>query len=282
MTGTTPVPAQATPAHHHFAAHPPNASQYHGNSASPAPAFNPSAFTSLPPHLAHANQYSTPQSSQLYHSQNVQRTASGQYDAARAHLGTTAVGGSPYVPPKPSEVYILNDSANFSIPPDVRERYHRDAQGRILFFTAPPLDVGESKALGHSVRYLAEKARRMREIMEKRKAKDTDKAVEEQAAKRIKIEEDVHVQVTAQELQEAALLEMARRMDAGTGQIIRGMYGDRWKEGELIEAEKLRLIQGKEANRNGDALTERAQGPAPWPPIGKGAVSNPENIDPSL
>jgi chromatin structure-remodeling complex subunit RSC1/2 len=61
------------------------------------------------------------------------------------------------------EVYHLLDSANASIPPDIRAQFHRDEHDRVLFFTAPPIDASpipkSARTLGHSIRYLAAKAR---------------------------------------------------------------------------------------------------------------------------
>jgi hypothetical protein len=61
------------------------------------------------------------------------------------------------------EVYHLSDSANASIPTDIRAQFHRDEHDRILFFTAPPMDASlipeSTKTFGHSIPYLAAKAR---------------------------------------------------------------------------------------------------------------------------
>jgi len=45
-----------------------------------------------------------------------------------------------YKTPQPIEAWSLNDAANASIPPDIRSQFLRDAAGRILFFTAPPVE----------------------------------------------------------------------------------------------------------------------------------------------
>lgn len=81
-------------------------------------------------------------------------------------------------PPRPIEVYRLDDVVNERIPADIRAQFQRDADGRILFFTQPPLDrahrglATESAALGHSMRYLADRAEGIESRRAKRKARD--------------------------------------------------------------------------------------------------------------
>jgi chromatin structure-remodeling complex subunit RSC1/2 len=58
-------------------------------------------------------------------------------------------------------VYALPDSINDSLPDELRRAFQHDSAGRVLFFTAPPLDRNhkgishECAGLGHSVKYLA-------------------------------------------------------------------------------------------------------------------------------
>ncbi|KAI1007060.1 hypothetical protein K3495_g1161 [Podosphaera aphanis] len=81
-------------------------------------------------------------------------------------------------PPRPIEVYTLPESANSSIPSDIRAQFHRDELGRVLFFTTPPVDINpvpeETRILGHSLRYLADKARCKEMDIRKRKDYDSD------------------------------------------------------------------------------------------------------------
>ncbi|KAI9723736.1 MAG: hypothetical protein M1812_001036 [Candelaria pacifica] len=137
--------------------------QYHKQSASPAPAFHATypqqsgSYAAQPPQASFApqqpaqlNNYATPQSTYGY-----------QQSASRV----TASAGKSYNPPKHPEVYHLSNSANASIPEDIQEQFHRDEHGRVLFYTTPPLVTEASiprrnPAFGHTVKYLAEKARR--------------------------------------------------------------------------------------------------------------------------
>lgn len=102
--------------------------------------------------------------------------------SASASAGTS--GGPPhgamYNPPRPAEVYTLPDTVNEAFPQGVVEHFQTDPAGRLLFFTAPPLERSHkglspgSRGLGHSAKYLDgyEKWRCVRE--RKRKLRDDD------------------------------------------------------------------------------------------------------------
>lgn len=106
-----------------------------------------------------------------------------------SHLSTHN-GRPSYRDPAPIEVYTLPDSANASIPPEIRNQFQRDDQGRVLFFTTPPVQLAtapndSTAQLGHSLAYLAEKSRREEETSKKRKAYEQQK-LEQQASKKLK------------------------------------------------------------------------------------------------
>ncbi|KAH7018194.1 uncharacterized protein B0I36DRAFT_253584 [Microdochium trichocladiopsis] len=83
-----------------------------------------------------------------------------------------------YTAPRAIEVYHLADEHDAQIPEAVRSQLQRDEAGRVIFFTQPPLlrpHAGlsaESAALGHSARYLADRAREVEDRRAKRKARD--------------------------------------------------------------------------------------------------------------
>ncbi|KAF4537579.1 Chromatin structure-remodeling complex protein rsc1 [Lasiodiplodia theobromae] len=104
--------------------------------------------------------------------------------AAAAALGGGVLNTQSYKPAQAIEVYRLDDHTNATIPPRIRAQFQQDEQGRVLFFTAPPIDAlppgsGGSDAegnagaggLAHDVRYLAAKKKREALLRErKRKA----------------------------------------------------------------------------------------------------------------
>ncbi|KAI0005206.1 hypothetical protein F4779DRAFT_598546 [Xylariaceae sp. FL0662B] len=132
-----------------------------------------------------------------------------------------------YHPPRPVEVYTLDDATNARIPDEVREQFQRDESGRVLFFTQPPLDrphrgvSNESSGLGHSVRYLAERAREVEDRRAKRKARDELRREEER--KRLEMEE------LATEQKKQEVVDLASDMFKGWVQSIN-------KENEILKA----------------------------------------------
>lgn len=122
-----------------------------------------------------------------------------------------------YRDPPPIEVYILPDQANLSIPTEVREQYQRDELGRVLFFTAPPVATAESSDVaGHSVRYLAEKARRREMLDKKRKQRDLDKQMDERVAKKARLEASSQTAEEVEQLKRRALQVLERQLVAPT------------------------------------------------------------------
>ncbi|KAI5302396.1 hypothetical protein KEM55_001129, partial [Ascosphaera atra] len=100
--------------------------------------------------------------------------------------------------PRSVEVYTLPDETNNMISKDVRGQFQCDEQGRILFFTAPPLDpvASTSRELCHSAAYLAAREKRKSALQQRRKEqaeareKEREDAMEK-AAKRRKLNDDV-------------------------------------------------------------------------------------------
>ncbi|KAI9788614.1 MAG: hypothetical protein M1816_006760 [Peltula sp. TS41687] len=151
----------------------------HPVSMTPVP-LPPSAARTPPAQSAHPHQQpgyastQTPTSSSSYNYTAASLTPPRPIPMPMERAGGGGGGGggtgSFYQPPKPVEVYHLLDHAQAGIPAEVTAQFHHDDQGHILFFTAPPVETlppyKQGQALGHSVHYLAEKARRA----EKRKA----------------------------------------------------------------------------------------------------------------
>ncbi|KAI6755938.1 hypothetical protein HG531_005044 [Fusarium graminearum] len=92
--------------------------------------------------------------------------------------GMPVQSGNAYNPPRPPEVYALPDNMNDALPRELRQTFQHDSAGRVLFFTAPPLERShkgishESAGLGHSVKYLAGRKEWLAEREKKRKERD--------------------------------------------------------------------------------------------------------------
>ncbi|KAK1457432.1 chromatin structure-remodeling complex protein RSC2 [Colletotrichum melonis] len=84
--------------------------------------------------------------------------------AARTPMANTPNAMQPanaYNPPRPPEVFTLAESLNDQIPEEVRSQYNRDENGRIFFYSTPPIARPEhglapdNANSGHSLAYLA-------------------------------------------------------------------------------------------------------------------------------
>ncbi|KAI7711978.1 hypothetical protein KC322_g3927, partial [Hortaea werneckii] len=169
-----------------------------------------------------------------------------------------------YRDPPPIEVYVLPDHANFSIPNEIREQYQRDEQGRVLFFAAPPVtsagdhyqpsdapNTTSSSAVGkgHSIRYLAEKARRKEDLAKKRTERDLEIQHEQRVAKKVKLEDDAILQAEVEGLNRRALECLEQQLvDATKG----GLTAEDLRRLEVVQrrvAEQEREVEEHEVRR---------------------------------
>ena len=162
-------------------------------------------------------------------------------DTSRYASSASYTNNQNYKAPNPVEVYHLSDGANSHIPPDIRAQFQCDEQGRVLWFTAPPLNTisvaeeAQKNTAGHSIKYLAAKARRDKLIAEKRK-RDAELADEEEAerarAAKSRKERDERewgeVEEKAMGMLEASMFESCEAS-------YKHLYGDAWRE-ELAKA----------------------------------------------
>jgi hypothetical protein len=78
------------------------------------------------------------------------------------------------------EAYVLSDTANESIPKDIRDQFPQDDHGRVLFFTRPPIDTrhmitgrtasDKGKPLMHTTKYLEAKEARDKLLSERKRS----------------------------------------------------------------------------------------------------------------
>ncbi|KAK6582603.1 hypothetical protein PZA11_005011 [Diplocarpon coronariae] len=140
--------------------------------------------------------------------------------------------GVMYNPPRAIEVYTLGEPANSAIPADIRAQFHHDESGKVIFYTAPPLGINpipqEKQGLGHSLRYLADKARGRVEDDNKRKARAAElEAAANQKLKRLKTEDDGRLdRIVGQKLN--ALEKWKIGMERGTDELYQQLHGENW------------------------------------------------------
>lgn len=166
--------------------------------------------------------------------------------------------GNAYNAPRAPEVYTLAENIDSEIPEEVKKQFQTDDQGRVLFFTAPPLNrasvrnggVAEQYAgLGHSVHWESIKALKEER---RRKRKERDEALQEEANKRKAAktaeakangEGDEHKKVLS--LLEEGVLQWCEQMQKGTRHLEELLGGrEEWEE---------MMRQSKEENKG---LTE--------------------------
>ncbi|KAF2838527.1 chromatin structure-remodeling complex protein rsc1 [Patellaria atrata CBS 101060] len=248
VPAATPLQAHPTPSYTPQLTQP-FAPLPHHQSASPAPphqqippAPSPTTFPPIPPHTGYGGQH---------HPQTPQH-----YAQPPANFGPTQPKPGPpakYNIPLPVEVYHLNDQANASIPPEIREQFHRDDQGRVLFFTAPPIDVPPSKngtALGHSVRYLAAKVKREELIHQKREREENDTKANAERIKRLKQESDAKLSIRLAELTSKAFITLESQMIEATKKKFQCLFPENWEEAMKEELDRLAAIQKESIHKD--------------------------------
>jgi len=114
----------------------------------------------------------------------------------------------------------------------------------VLFFTAPPLNVEqpltkEGRALGHSARYLAAKAKRDAAKATKRKAEEAGATEREDAAKRAKIDEEEKFKQAVADLNTKAFKALEGQLAAATKMELEASFNGKTKEGLASVLERL-------------------------------------------
>lgn len=89
-----------------------------------------------------------------------------------------------HVPPAPPVAFTLPDHIAQQIPETTAERFLRNENGEILWFSVPPVDNRPAErpfgGLGHTAQYLAHR----RELEERREARAREREAQAQEAKR--------------------------------------------------------------------------------------------------
>lgn len=242
----TPTPQQHHSSAMYTPAHP---SHFHSHSQSPAPHGHqqpPAAYQPITPHVPFTPQpaapmqsYQTPRPAPGYQQPYVQQPPAG------------------YKAPQPAEVYVLSDHANASIPPEIRDQFQRDEKGRVLFFTAPPLNVNhplskEGRALGHSARYLAAKAKREAMKAAKRKGDEAGATEREQAAKKAKADDEANFKKAVSDLGAKAIKALEDQLAITTKAEYESIFNDRTQENVAKILDSLTEVQKLAAQKHID------------------------------
>jgi len=152
------------------------------------------------------------------------------------------------IPHRTAEAYVLSDAANAAIPRDIREQFPRDDQGRVLFFSAPPLDTRhivsgssedeQGKPLEHSDQYQRALALR------KRKHHDGDGEDRMEVdgnistmsrIKQTKFAEPTSGTQVTRAASEKAISRLVGQIKESTDNEYRAQYGDEWRQALLAD-----------------------------------------------
>lgn len=92
-----------------------------------------------------------------------------------------------YNPPAPPTTFLLPESVTHNIPDEVSDKFMKDKDGKLLWFSMPPLDVdaANKSKVGHSAAWFADRKER-----EERRRKREIERNEEIAAKKRRIGEE--------------------------------------------------------------------------------------------
>ncbi|KAL4805259.1 hypothetical protein BDV18DRAFT_140531 [Aspergillus unguis] len=162
--------------------------------------------------------------------------------------------------PRPIEVFHLSDMANAAIPSEIREQFHCDDQGHVLFFSSAPLDVSSTtqQKLGHSLKYLAAKEERRKLVEAKKRKEGSEQEERDRDIKRQRADEQTALAKRAEAAAERAVDVMTKEIINGTEQIYRALYQD--QADAIREADAKAREQRILAERDTRAKTARIQG----------------------
>jgi chromatin structure-remodeling complex subunit RSC1/2 len=153
------------------------------------------------------------------------------------------------------------------IPADIRRQFQTDTNGRVLFFTAPPLNSAPIKSrerLGHSAKYLAWKIKREEELAalkRKRESQNGETEATQEEAKRRKLQAEVVAK--SEETRAKNVAAALKAMGNGLADALIGDYkrrfGDRWKEEMQQGLEDLEALQKHAAKEKEELLKAKKE-----------------------
>ena len=258
---------------------------YPGASVTPAqvypPAFQrrPSGFTPQTPHAVPYQAAAASAAVSSPYAPAAQQPPYTPYQTSRAPVPPAAAAYNPNAP-RPIEVFQLSDAANATIPADIRQQFHCDDHGHVLFFSSPPLDLAPStgKKLGHSLKYLAAKEERRRKVDERKRKAEHQQGGPDQAGAPTKQARTTQGQGDHEDPSSPAALAgrvetlttraveiMTGQIVAGTDQIYKSLYGDQasalMDTDAKVREEQIRE-EGKLKARTAEIKTQAREGGA--------------------
>lgn len=155
---------------------------------------------------------------------------------------------NPAVQHRIAEAYVLSDAANMTIPKHVRDQFPTDDQGRVLFFTSPPLNTQhivsgssaneEGRPLAHTEQYmrvLAFRKRKHDEILDGTDGNQPERKAEANAARSSNAVESspatlAGIETTAKANASEAITKLVDQIRNSTDAEYKAIYGDEWRQ----------------------------------------------------
>ncbi|KAJ5798199.1 Bromodomain [Penicillium pulvis] len=130
--------------------------------------------------------------------------------------------------PRAVEVFHLSDAANAAIPADIRQQFHCDERGHVLFFSAPPLDIitPAQPELAHSLKYLARKEERQKHVAERKRKREEEEKQRSDEEKRQRVSEETVLEARVEALAPRAIECMVKQVVTGTDELYKIFYHD--------------------------------------------------------
>lgn len=168
--------------------------------------------------------------------------------------------------PRPIEVFHLSDAANTAIPEDIREQFHCDDQGHVLFFSSPPLDIVPSvqQRLGHSLKYLAAKEER-RKLVEQKKRKETSgREGLEKNAKRQRADNEMALAAKVEDLTTLAIGTMTSQIELGTDAIYKLLYPNQAEQAKAAanQSREQKVLADHASRKRTAQILAHSEGPS--------------------
>ncbi|KAJ5937458.1 RSC complex subunit (RSC1) [Penicillium verhagenii] len=167
----------------------------------------------------------TPAPHQYSAAQPTPYAAAAPYSTNRLHAAAPVYNPNA---PREVEVFHLSDAANAAIPSDIRQQFHCDERGRVLFFSTPPLDiiVPARPELAHSLKYLARKEERQKQVADRKRKREEEEKQRAEEEKRRRLEEETDLATRVEALAPRAIECMLKEVVAGTDELYKMFYGD--------------------------------------------------------
>ncbi|KAJ5116479.1 hypothetical protein N7456_000827 [Penicillium angulare] len=130
--------------------------------------------------------------------------------------------------PRAVEVFSLGEAANAAIPADIRQQFHCDERGHVLFFSVPPLDIilPAQPKLAHSLKYLARKEERQKQLAERKRKRAEEETQRADEQKRQRADEETDLAARVEALTPRAVGCMMKQVVAGTEELYKMLYNE--------------------------------------------------------